>query len=285
MNITLIDGKDRPLIELFHQFIGKIFPGVSFHRWYSEGYWTEHYTAFSIIKENQIISNICCMKMNVYYNRKIINGVQIGAVGTLPEYRKKGLSRELLKYVKDFYKENTELLFLYANDRVHDFYKKFGFKHVYEKNFFADTNELTNAGRSRKLNIENATDYNIFLEILKNSKPVTKIFGSEDYWYLTMWHVFNTYKNDLYYFDELKAVSVQKQVGDSLHIYEVFASYPITLVDIAMQGSAEKVKVYFPPDQIFYKVSKSDEEDTGLFVLGDINLDNLEFRFPATAYT
>ncbi|MBZ0177757.1 MAG: GNAT family N-acetyltransferase, partial [Melioribacteraceae bacterium] len=215
----------------------------------------------------------------------IINGVQIGAVGTIPEYRNKGLSRELLKYVKEFYKENTEIFFLYANDRVYDFYEKFDFKHVYEKKFFADISELNCAGGFRKLNIENANDYKILLEVLKNSKPVTKIFGAENYWFLTMWHVFNTYMNDLYYFDGLETVAVQRQVADTLHVYEVFTSNQINLADFVLRGSAEKVRVYFPPDQIFYKVSKSEKEDTGLFLLGDFKLDNHEFRFPITAYT
>ncbi|MCO6473496.1 MAG: GNAT family N-acetyltransferase [Melioribacteraceae bacterium] len=285
MKITLLNCKNELHIESFHQFIAKIFPGVSFRKWHSNGFWNKNYTAFSFIEKDQIISNICCMWMKLFHNEKIINGVQIGAVGTLPEYRNKGLSRELLKYVKYFYKDNTDLFFLYANERVYDFYKKYDFKLVYEKIFIADANKLSSSAGYRKLNIENKNDYKFLIDSLKTSRPVTKIFGAYDYWYLTMWHVFNNYKNDLYYFDELKTVSLQKLVEDTLHIHEVFSSSPITLADIAIKNSTDKVKVYFPPDQVKYEVRKIDKEDTGLFVLGNIDLENLEFRFPPTAYT
>ena len=65
--------------------------------------------------------------MNLIVNDKTVNGIQIGAVGTLPEYRNKGLSKYLMDLVLDKYQDSTDISFLFANETVTEFYPKFGF--------------------------------------------------------------------------------------------------------------------------------------------------------------
>ena len=42
---------------------------------------------------------------------------------------------------------------------------------------------------------------------------------------------------------------------------------------------------YIPPDQLSYNYDKILKEDTGLFILGDMEVGNNPFRFPETAVT
>ena len=58
--------------------------------------------------------------------------VQISTVMTLPEYRKKGLSRYLMENVLAHWVNNCDAVYLLSNDSVVDFYPKFNFEEYKE---------------------------------------------------------------------------------------------------------------------------------------------------------
>ena len=113
--------------EAYHRFISTVFPGISFEPWQKAGFWTKDYLPYSIIQKGNIISNVSVSLMTVLVNGERLDAAQIGAVGTVPEYRKQGLSRLLINHVIDIYSKKSDLIFLFANDSVMDFYPKFGF--------------------------------------------------------------------------------------------------------------------------------------------------------------
>lgn len=285
MELIQINSTNHFQIDLFHQFIAEIFPGVSFREWHKKGFWTKDYTAYSIVENNRIISNVCCMKMKIFIDGEIYNAVQIGAVGTIPEYGNKGLSKKLMNYLIEKLRDTTDLFFLYANNRVFEFYKKFNFEPVKEKVFYADGIQNKSNPIFRKLNIDDKNDFLILNDLLKKNKPITKIFGAADYHYVAMWHFFNTHKNDLFYFEDQNIISIQRQIENTLHIYEVIFSKEFNINDVITTNEADELKIYFPPDQINYDIKKVDSEVTGLFVLGNIFTCNQTFRFPPTAIT
>ena len=103
----LITGyrKDAQHRTLFYEFIGEVFPSADFIEWNNKGYWSDKFVPFSLVENGKIISNVCTSKMKLLIDGEPVKGIQIGAVGTLPEYRNKGLSRYLMDLILDEYRD------------------------------------------------------------------------------------------------------------------------------------------------------------------------------------
>lgn len=284
------DYKDNKFLRSeFHLFISEIFPGISFIEWESKGFWIDKYIPFSIYKSGKIISNVSASFMDIIIHSRKYKGIQIGAVGTLPEYRNQGLSRELMNYVIHKYNDEVDLFFLFANTTVLEFYTKFGFRCVQEFIFIRDMDIPKPNYSVSKLNIKNNEDYRLLCDQLKNRQALTKIFGAENYGFITMWHILNVYENDIYYLEQDDIIIIKQEKDNTLHIIDVLYRKTIDLVSVIPKiiesDSIKLIKFYFPPDQLNYRYDKTKKINTGLFILGDLDLTDIPFRFPITAIT
>ena len=273
----------------YFNFISTIFPSANFKEWYSKGFWRDEHDPVSIIKDDKIISNVSAAKMNIIVEGKNLKGIQFGAVGTLLEFRNKGLSRFLMEFVIERYKNNIDIFLLFANETVLDFYPKFGFKRFEEKVFISEINIPEPKPAARKLNIQNESDYLLLQNLINNRVEITKIFGAKDYGFITNWHVLNSYHNKLYYLKDEDAIFIMKEKKRQLHLYEIickkYFDLDSVLPKVIESSETISVKFYFPPDQLNYKYDKIINEDNGLFILGDFEFTNEFFKFPETAIT
>jgi Acetyltransferase (GNAT) domain len=273
----------------FHIFISKIFPSISFKEWTTKGFWTEKYNPFSIIKSDKIVSNISAAYMDIIINGNKRKAVQLGAIGTLPEYRELGLARNLMDYILKKYKDKVDFIFLFTNESAVKFYPKFGFKYVDQSLFISTSNIPKPEFSARKLNIDVESDYLLLRNLIKNRIALTKIFGAKDYEYITMWHILNLYRNDLYYLKEENVIIIKKEKNDILQIIDVIFTRPFNfqtvLAKLIKSESLKRIEYCFPPDQLDFKCDEVLGDDTGLFVLGELDLDNKAFRLPETAVT
>lgn len=273
----------------FHNFISKVFPSISFKEWYSKGFWTENYIPFSIIESGKLISSASATFMNTLVKGKKCKAIQLGAVGTLPEYRNRGLSHDLINYVIKRYKDEVHFFFLHANETVLEFYPKFGFRSVKETVFVAESSFPESKYLARKLNIEIDSDYLLLQDIINNRQILTKIFGAEDYGFITMWHVLNFYQDNLYYLEKENVIVIKEEKNNTVHIVDVIYSKPfdfqLVLPQIMESNSIKSINYYFPPDQLQYDYSKIVNEKSGLFLLGDIEIEDKLLKFPETAHT
>lgn len=276
-------------VNKYFQFISVIFLSISFSEWHEKGFWTDKYIPVSLLNDDRIVSSASIALMDIIINDNKFKAAQIGVVGTLPEYRNQGLSRQLMEHILDRYKEKVDFFFLYANDMVLNFYPKFGLRNVKENIFISESIPLREKSGVRKLNITKSEDYSLLLDLLQNRKPITKIFGADNYSFITMWHILNLYRKNIFYLEEINAIFVKKESGDTLHILEIFFTELFelekALPKLIESDSIKQIKFYFPPDQLNYQFQKIVEEDTGLFKLGDVDLANMHFRFPTTAIT
>jgi len=290
-NIKIIENyrNNENLRNEYYNIISKIFPGISFQDWYSKGFWTDKYIPFSIIESGKIISTASAALMNVLIDDKKYKAIQLGAVGTLSEYRNQGLSSHLLNYIINKYKSKIDFFFLYANETVLDFYPKFGFRSVKEYKFVNESVLPEPNYSARKLNIKVDSDYLLIKDLISNRQILTKRFGAEDYGFITMWHVLNLYPDNLYYLDKENIVIIKKENKNTLHILDVIFctafDFQSALPKIIESNSIKFINYNFPPDQLNYSYNKILSVDTELFILGNVEFGNNPFRFPLTAIT
>jgi GNAT superfamily N-acetyltransferase len=280
---------DPNLINKYFDFIGQVFQGISFNQWYKKGFWTEQYIPFSIMESDKIISNVSAAFLNIIIQDKLYKAVQLGAVGTLPEYRNRGLSAYLMNYVIDKYKESVDFFFLYANETVLKFYPQFGFRELKEKIFIQESEIPRSDYCAVKLNITKDKDYQLIFNLIKERKNLTRISGAEDYSYITMWHIFNTYPENLYYIGEEDVLIIKDEKNNILNIREIIFREAFnlkkTLSGIMESPEIEYIHYHFPPDQIGYHYDKIINETSHLFILGKLELNNQLIKFPVTLQT
>jgi hypothetical protein len=280
---------DSDLRNKFFQFIQAVFPHADFKAWYDAGYWSDHYIPHSIIKKDVIASNVSISKMKLLIDRKVMNGIQIGTVGTIPEYRNQGMSRFLMEYVIEKYQLINDIMFLFANESVLDFYPKFDFKQ-YPEVLFISTSIPESNYNAKKLNLQNKADVELIHNFLSFRQDVTRIFSALDYEFITQWHLINIFSDNLHYLNDEEIIFVISKEKKELHIWDIICKHPFdietVLSKIIQSQDTESIIYHFPPDQLGYKYDEiTTDNDSFLFVRGNFDLKTKHFKFPVTAQT
>jgi GNAT superfamily N-acetyltransferase len=274
---------------MYFPFIETVFPSVSHRSWYEQGWWSDDYMPYSIIENNTIISNVSVSKMEILVDGKIKTGIQIGAVGTIPKYQNQGLSRHLMEYVINKYDSIGDLIFLFANDSVLDFYPKFGFRPVKEVLFrLKSIPRATYA--ARKLVLSDKNESNLIREYVNQRQTLTRLFGAINYRYVTHWHLINIFPDNIVYIEDNGVICICKEENRKLHLWDVIYTKPIdinsVLSKVIRNKDLREIHFYFPPDQLSFDYDEViEDEDSHLFVRGDFEVEGREFKFPVTAQT
>ena len=281
---------DKVLRNKFNIFTKNVFSGLDFEEWHQRGLWLDKYIPFSIIKDNKIVSNASITKMKILINEEYVNGIQFGTVGTLSEYRNQGLSRYLMEYVIDKYKDSTDIFFLFANDSVLNFYPKFGFK-KYDEFIYESVTDIPGSNYSaRKLNINSKTDFLLIQNLLENRILLTKSFGASDYAFITFWHILYVFSDNLFYIEDENIIFIITENRDQIFIWDVIYTKPVEMISILPKviknDRIKSISYYFPPDRLNFKYDKIKiYNESPLFIRGDFKIIGKHFKFPITAQT
>ncbi len=115
-NILRIRYSDTDWHDPFFVAVDGIFGcGETFRRWAQMGGWNESYEVFALRNDRRLVSIIGAMDMHFLFGGVEHEGVQLGAVGTLPEFRLTGLSRHLMNRVLAEYSAPEKPVILFAN--------------------------------------------------------------------------------------------------------------------------------------------------------------------------
>ncbi|HDS01375.1 MAG TPA: GNAT family N-acetyltransferase [candidate division Zixibacteria bacterium] len=281
---------DDILRNAFFDFIETVYPGLNFKIWFEKGFWRDEYDPHSIMIDGRIVSNISTTRMNLFVDGKQVDGIQIGTVGTIPEYQRQGLSRTLMEHVLDKYKGKTEIIFLYSSEEAFKFYPKFGFDRYNEVIFIQSKDIPKGRFSARKLDINSVADFELIKKWLSRRSIISKLFGASDYDFITMWHILNRYPANLFYLEEDEIIFIASEKNSQLHILDIIyhRQFDLTgaLSRIIESNNLKSVHYYFSPDQLDFKYDEVViDTDSPLFVRGKFPIGGRHFKFPATAQT
>src|SRR5262245_50551509 len=171
---------DREWHDAFLRYVPRVFPEVSFERWHEHGGWNARYQTFSFLEGEEIVANASVHEMDLVLDGRPVRGWQLGAVGTLPTHRGRGLHRELMPALLELAAPD-DLVFLFANDSVLDFYPRFGFRREVES-VFGVTHAIAPAmSKARRLRIADADDRALVTALAANAGSMTSGFGARNY--------------------------------------------------------------------------------------------------------
>lgn len=259
---------DEGLRKSFNELTQRTY-GFDFEEWYQAGYWGEGYIPYSLIDGEKVVANVSVSIMDFIIEGKEKRYVQIGTVMTDEAYRGQGLSRILMEKVLEEWENQCESIYLFANDRVLDFYPKFGFKSYDEYQYILHKEKIERGEKVRKLQNDYIGDQEILTQLVKGTLPLAKIHTQNNS-SLVMFYWMDFMKESIYYIEEYQVAAICEYDEEVLYLQEVFALEEIELkqvINALMKEETKKVVLGFTPrDTEGYEVCLVKEEDTTLFI-------------------
>jgi predicted N-acetyltransferase YhbS len=268
------DFKDDESIRKSYNSLAQRIHGINFEDWYQGGYWWSGYMPYSLMDGQEIVANVAASIMDCVVLGQTKRYIQIGTVMTDSEYRNQGLSRHLMDRILEDWKDKCDMIYLFANDSVLNFYPKFGFTVANQYQYSKAIASSDGSIKAEKLDMSLDKNRKLLMERAANSVQISKL-SVVDNSGLTMFYCISFMKDEVYYLRELDAVVIAGFEGDALHLKDVFSESEVNLNDVidAMgplaNKQAKRVVLGFTPNDVTeYDENLLEEEDLTFFVMG-----------------
>ncbi|WP_291565512.1 MULTISPECIES: GNAT family N-acetyltransferase [unclassified Clostridium] len=276
--VLLIDGKkyiykcnykdDAKLRNSFNSLTEKTY-GFNFEQWYEGGYWGDKYIPYSLLDGDKVVSNVSVSIIDFLILGEQKRYIQIGTVMTDEDYRGQGLSRALMEIVLKEWEDKCDLIYLFANDSVLDFYPKFEFKVCDEYQYSINKTKEDKTENIRKMSMDNDSDRETIYNIACNTIPFSKV-SMKNNASLIMFYCTSFMKDNIYYLEDYDTVVICEFNKDILYLQEVLSAKEVKLdniINATMNEKTKKVVLGFTPeDTSSYEKTLVNEEDTTLFI-------------------
>ncbi|AQY51362.1 GNAT family acetyltransferase [Listeria weihenstephanensis FSL R9-0317] len=247
--------------------------GFDLEKWYQNGYWSEGCHLYSLFDGEAIVSHVTVSEMAFSVLGERQKFVQIGTVMTDEFYQKRGLSKALLEVVLREWETKCDLIYLFANDAVLDFYPKFGFVSVNEYQVTKSVPVQRKNNPVRQLDLGIKADRDFLFRVAAEAFPQGRLamLGGAGMVMLYCGHFeLFTLENNLFYIEELDAIAVAEYDGVDLILHDILASEKVDVelvIDALVKDETNRVTLGFMPnDMTTYDVALLKEEDSTLFV-------------------
>lgn len=284
--------QNERLKESFNELAKEVF-GLDFKEWYDRGCWNDNYICYSYVDGETVIANASINKMVVVSDGEEYNAIQVGTVMTHPDYRHQGLAAKLMNHIIQKYKQHYDLIYLFANETVLEFYPKFGFQPVQESSFSLNTSELIigidKKFTLRKLDVTDEADFELMKEFATKRVPVSSILGVKGDEHLVLFYLILAFNDAVYYIEEENLIVILKQEDHVLHLFDVISKTTVELEKVLagiVSAEIETIKFYFTPELNGMDIRKEliTERNDLLFVRPLLKELNKPFLFPLISH-
>ncbi|MCM2291609.1 GNAT family N-acetyltransferase [Allorhizobium sp. BGMRC 0089] len=203
----------------------------------------------------QLIGNFTAFSMPLIVNGRIVNaaGYQSGAVR--PDYRGRGLYRELMLKAFEWAEQSGFEAGILLTDKP-DLYRRYGFVAVQQHRFKGDIPRTKGVVASRAINLSNKDDVIVLQWLLANRKPVSNRFSVLRQTELFLLNCCFDPSVTISLIENMQAVIAWKaQDNGRLQILDIVATAipdMATLVQ-AIMPQCRQIETCFPPDALDWK--------------------------------
>lgn len=283
------DFKDKPLFRKSYNALTEKIYGFDFEQWYQAGYWGNGYVPYSLLDGERIIANVSASIIDSLVLGETKRYIQLGTVMTDIAYRNQGLARYLMEKVIEEWKNKCDMIYLFANDSVLDFYPQFGFTAVREYQYsktITNDNEIIAA---EKLDMFLKHNRRLVEKRVANSNLISKLTMLNNVG-LIMFYCTSFMSDNVYYLREQDMIIIAEYNGDTLYLQDIFSKAKTDLDGVIKSLANKEVKKvvlgFTPNDVEGYCVNLLQEENTTLFVMkdkADLFQDNI-LMFPVLSH-
>ena len=280
--------KDKALRDSLGDFGRQLFGIELFRRSETVEIELVEYIPFSFALGRRIIANISLGKVNLMLMGRERKAYIVQTVGVLPQFRGKGLIRELFEPVKSYLVAHGGLSFLLAHAGVAQFYPRFGYRAQEEYEFTVPAPQCHQFFQTaKKVNLQNPQERQRFIEYAEQRAPVSQIFGIYRQSELLLWFCDRVYGRDLSYLPETDCYAISRIAENTLILSDIIGpNIPLLkeLYPFLGQPFLERVRFEFTPDLLCkeYECHPSPDDDV-FFIQGDFPAPLPSSCVPATS--
>lgn len=278
---------DPSATERFKQFLITIH-GLDLSLWEQKGYWDhENYIAFSLFQGDRMVAttNLFSMEMLVGSRRRRLG--QFSGVGTLPEFRRRGLNRWLTERALEWASATHDGFFLFADTEAIPFYHRCGFVPVRETLCTLAVEPPERRPGLVKLNPDNDADLERIHSLACRRSPVSQLLGVRTE-KLLMFHCLYTLRDDLYYLPELDVAVFFRTERGCLTLFDVVGEEVPAFADLHPFLAAQphrEVRFRFTPDKMNVAPDKKVTlEDSNAHIYPPLRLPATDCLFPYVSH-
>ncbi|MDR3552283.1 MAG: GNAT family N-acetyltransferase [Clostridia bacterium] len=223
--------------------------GFDFEQWYEDGYWQERFVPYSLLDADTVVSNVSVNILDFLVLGQRKRYIQLGTVMTDRAYRGQGLNRALMEKVLSDWQGRCDLIYLFANDSVLDYYPKFGFTRAEEYQCTGFVTAKAQHCACRKLDMSDENDKSLLYRAASQTKCFSKI-SMLDNVPLIMFYATSFKKDNVYYIDKYDAAAIAQYEGDTLFLQDVFCPVQIPvdrIIEALLNKQTCRVVLGFTP--------------------------------------
>lgn len=223
--------RDNAAVKAGFNTLARLIYDFDFEPWSAAGYWDNYYRSQVLLHQGKVVAAASANAIHLRFNHRFRLYIQIGTVMTHPDYRGRGLSRWLLEHILARWRERCDGIYLFANNRVLDFYPKFGF---IQANEYKHTRPAPAPGRrvrARKLDMVCAAHRELLLKTYTYGNPYTHL-AMENNPGLLMFYCLGEMRDQVWYIDAYDTVVVAAFVGETLACHDIFGKGAVPLQDV-----------------------------------------------------
>ncbi len=289
MNLTFHENyaDNSELKQKFIAFVDKIH-GLNLSLWDQMGFWDHRFRPFSCFDGPNLVSSLCVYSMDMTINGERRLVAQVSGVGTLSEYRRKGLNLDLTQKAMAWAKAEHDFFFLFADQDAFPFYKRCGFRSVVEYKARIRVSGRPAITAARKLDMTSRDDIDLVFRLASERAPVSDILGVHNAELLMFWCLYY-FKENVFYIPELDTLILFERQDGLLIVHDIVGKNVPPFADFYSYISSEDdkdVEFSFMIDKLELggREKYMTVESNGTHLLGDVPFEGSKFLFPITAH-
>ena len=264
--------------------------GFDFSDWYDSGWWSAEHTAYTphvLVSGGRVEANVSATAILFTVDGAPLRTLQLGTVMTAPEQRGRGMQRRLMEHVLEK-AADYDLVYLYANETVTEFYPRFGFVPAVE---YAFSCPMPADGPFSAVPADAGDPAGLrkLLALRQQGNPFSAVEMPGETG-LFMFYCSGFLRDCVYFIDELNAAAVAELDEGTLLLHDVFCPEGTALEDVLSalaQPGAKRVTLGFTPKDPSGMLCEPIVEDGGLFILqgGKNPFAGRKMRLPTLSHT
>ncbi len=258
-------GESKELTENINKLFKKTF-WITF-----ESFGGEH-EPHALLDGDKVVASVSVNQIPFVYRGKKYFFIQLGGVMTDEEYRNKGLGRYLLEEIKKRWEPHCDLIFLFANNDVTEYYPRFGFNAGIEYVYTAAVKNIEK-GNIVKLDMGKPENVKLVYEHYQNPNIYSALKMTDNKAVFGFYYEGEMADNIWYDKDTDLIYCLEKQ-DELIKIYDILGKSSLTLEEVTKRaagvyGNISKAEYSFTPldtDGMDCKIRNVD--DSHFFILG-----------------
>ena len=277
---------DPRALAAFERYARAIF-GLDFGLWKAKGLWDPAYRAFSAFAGDECVASLCVYPSEMRVAGERRRGAQLLTVGTLPEFRGRGIQHELWRRASAWIARTSDFAFLFTDEEAAGFYEKLGLRRRAEHfaiQAAADIASGRATGAWRKCDPSDERDYALIERLARERAFVSERLDFRNP-HLLLFRILYSFRDWLYLREDPPLLVIAEDTPACVRIHDVIASAPPAPREIASLlgrfGRARAAWLFcaerFAPDDAFAQPVS----DSVLFVSDGFRLAG-RFMFPSS---